>query len=231
MIPGGNVRPILREERSMAYPGYQYVRDDQPRERRTTGVARVKPFDAPAFEKAVAAMLTAAGVDMESEHVRTSAQAVRELWQQRLLDGYDVEPADALGSGFADARRDAVIMSGITVHGMCPHHLLPFRGVAHIAYLPGGRLFGFGGLTRLVDAMCHRLVYQEWATDAIANALVTHGDARGAACVIEAEQLCQLIGEVRRGDERVVTQSFAGEFASDSAARAEFLRVIGSRGT
>jgi GTP cyclohydrolase IA len=220
----------MREERSMAYPGYQYVRDDHARERPASGIARVKPFDAAAFEKAVTAMMTAAGIDMESEHVRSSAQTVRELWQQRLLDGYDGDPADALGSGFADARRDVVIMSGITVHGMCPHHLLPFRGVAHLAYLPGGRLYGFGGLTRLVDAVCHRLVYQEWATDAIANALVTHGYARGAACVIEAEQLCQLIGEVRRGDERVVTQSFAGEFASDSVARAEFLRVVSARG-
>jgi GTP cyclohydrolase IA len=212
----------------MAYPGYQYGREDAPRERPGSGIARVKPFDAIAFEKAVTAMLTAAGVDIESEHLRRSAQTVRELWQQRLLDGYDVDPADALGSGFADAHRDVVIMRGISVHGMCPHHLLPFRGVAHIAYLPGGRLYGFGGLTRLVDAVCHRLVYQEWATDAIANALVRHGHARGAACVIEAEQLCQLIGEVRRGDERVVTHAFAGEFASDSAVRAEFLRVIGA---
>ncbi|CAB3752288.1 GTP cyclohydrolase I FolE [Paraburkholderia solisilvae] len=214
----------------MSYPGHQYTRDDAPRERPATGIARVRPFDAAAFEKAVTAMLTAAGVDVESEHLRTSAQCVRELWQQRLLDGYGIEPGEALGSGFADARRDVVIMRGITVHGMCPHHLLPFRGVAHIAYLPGGRLYGFGGLTRLVDAVCHRFVYQEWATDAIANALMTHGHARGAACVIEAEQLCQLIGEVRRGDERVVTQSFAGEFASDSAVRAEFLRVTGSGG-
>jgi GTP cyclohydrolase I len=212
----------------MSYPGYQYTHNDAPRERSAAGIARVRPFDAAAFEKAVTAMLTAAGVDVESEHLRTSAQCVRELWQQRLLDGYDIEPGEALGAGFADARRDVVIMRGITVHGMCPHHLLPFRGVAHIAYLPGGRLYGFGGLTRLVDAVCHRFVYQEWATDAIANALMTHGHARGAACVIEAEQLCQLIGEVRRGDERVVTQSFAGEFASDSAARAEFLRVTGS---
>ncbi|MFC0400275.1 GTP cyclohydrolase I FolE [Paraburkholderia rhizosphaerae] len=215
----------------MSYPGHQYGRNDAPCVPSAGGIARVRPFDAAAFETAVTAMLTAAGVDVESEHLRLSAQCVRELWQQRLLDGYDVDSADALGNGFADARRDVVIMRGITVHGMCPHHLLPFRGVAHIAYLPGGRLYGFGGLTRLVDAVCHRFVYQEWATDAIANALVAHGHARGAACVIEAEQLCQLIGEVRRGDERVVTQSFAGEFSKNSAARAEFLRVIGTSGT
>jgi GTP cyclohydrolase IA len=218
----------------MAYPGYQYERErhvereeKRPRSGAAAGIARVRPFDADAFETAVAAMLKAAGIDIESEHLRTTTQTVRELWQTRLLDGYSVDPAEALGSGFADARRDVVIMRGITVHGMCPHHLLPFRGVAHIAYLPGGRLHGFGGLTRLVDAICHRFVYQEWATDAIANALVTQGLARGAACVIEAEQLCQLLGEVRRGEERVVTQAFVGEFASDSAARAEFLRAVG----
>jgi GTP cyclohydrolase IA len=210
----------------MPYPGFQPARaEPQPT---SIGIERVRPFDPAAFEQAVTSMLAAAGFDPQSEHLRTSAQCVREVWQNRLLDGYDTDAAAALGSGFADTRRDMVIMRGITVHGMCPHHLLPFRGVAHIAYLPGGRLFGFGGLTRLVDAVCHRFIYQEHATDALARALMQYGVARGAACVIEAEQLCLLLGEVRRGDERVVTQSFTGEFASDSGARAEFLRAIGA---
>ncbi|MDR7008908.1 GTP cyclohydrolase I FolE [Paraburkholderia strydomiana] len=191
------------------------------------GVERVRSFDSAAFEQAVIGMLKAAGFDAQNEQFRASARSARELWQNRLLDGYESDPATALGCGFADPRRDMVVMRGITVHGMCPHHLLPFRGVAHVAYLPGSRLFGFGRLTRLVDVVCHRFIYQEHATDAVARALVEDGDARGAACVIEAEQLCLLLGEVRRGDERVVTQSFVGELASDRSARAEFLRAIG----
>ena len=80
-----------------------------------------------------------------------------ELWQKRLLGGYELDPATALGEGFEDPRADLVVVRGIAVHGVCPHHLVPFRGVAHVAYLPGGRLHGFGRIARLVDAIGHRL--------------------------------------------------------------------------
>ena len=120
-------------------------------------------------------------------------------------------------------------MRGIAVHGVCPHHLVPFRGVAHVAYLPGGRLHGFGRIARMVDAIGHRFTYQEWMTRDIAEALVRHGRAAGAACVIEAEQLCLLLGEDRRGDERVVTQAFAGAFAQSDGLRSEFLRAISGK--
>lgn len=114
-----------------------------------------------------------------------TAQRVRELWQKRLLGGYDLDPASALGEGFDDQRKDMVIIRGIAIHGVCPHHLVPFRGLAHVAYLPGGRLHGFGRIARLVDAIGHRFTYQEWMTRDIADALLLHGKARGAACVIE----------------------------------------------
>lgn len=107
-----------------------------------------------------------------------------------------------------------------------PHYLLPFRGVAHVAYLPGGRLHGFGRIARMIDAISHRFTYQEWIANEIATALVNFGKALGAACMIEAEQLCLLMGENRRGDERVITQSFVGEFDQNVQARNEFLRVI-----
>jgi GTP cyclohydrolase I len=156
-------------------------------------------------------------------------QRVRELWQRRLLGGYDLDPATALGDGFADHRSDLVVVRGIAIHGVCPHHLVPFRGLAHVAYLPGGRLHGFGRIARLVDAIGHRFTYQEWMTRDIADALMRHGKARGAACVVEAEQLCLLLGEDRRGDERVITQSFSGEFERSAQLRSEFLRAIAHR--
>jgi GTP cyclohydrolase I len=114
----------------------------------------------------------------------------------------------------------------VAVHGVCPHHLVPFRGVAHVAYIPGGRLHGFGRIARMVDAIGHRFTYQEWMTRDIAEALVTHGQAQGAACIIEAEQLCLLLGEDRRGDERVVTQAFTGCFKTSDQMRNEFLRAV-----
>ena len=86
---------------------------------------------------------------------------------------------------------------------------------------------GFGRIARLVDAIGHRFTYQEWMTRDIAEALMQYGKARGAACVIEAEQLCLLLGEDRRGDERVITQSFTGEFETSDQLRNEFLRACG----
>jgi GTP cyclohydrolase I len=194
------------------------------------GIPRRDAFDAPAFERAVADLLRACGIAPDAKHMGRTPQRVRELWQRRLLGGYDLDPAAALGEGFDDPRSDMVVIRGIAIHGVCPHHLVPFRGVAHVAYLPGGRLHGFGRIARLVDAIGHRFTYQEWMTRDIAEALLTHGRARGAACVIEAEQLCLLLGEDRRGDERVITQAFSGEFEHSDRARTEFLRAIDSRG-
>ncbi|MDB0554121.1 GTP cyclohydrolase I FolE [Ralstonia solanacearum] len=187
---------------------------------------RTRAFDPIAFELAVADMLKASGIDVDAAHTGRTAQRVCELWQRRLLAGYDIDPAQALGSGFEDVRKDMVIIRSIAVHGVCPHHLLPFRGVAHVAYLPGGRLHGFGRIARMIDAISHRYTYQEWITNEIATALVMYGKARGAACGIEAEQLCLLMGENRRGDERVITQSYSGEFEENVQARHEFLRAI-----
>jgi GTP cyclohydrolase IA len=198
---------------------------------RAVGISPARVFDPVAFEKAVADLLAACGVEAEP-HVKDTPARVRALWQQRLLNGYGADLGAVLGKGFEDDRKDLVVIRGIAVHGVCPHHLVPFRGVAHVAYLPGGRLHGFGRIARLVDAIAHRFTYQEWLTRDVADALVTHGLAAGAACVVEAEQLCLLLGEDRRGDERVRTQAFAGRLETDAAARAEVLAAIdGPRST
>ena len=193
------------------------------------GIPRAGRFDAPAFENAINDLLRACGVVPESAHTGMTARRVRELWEKRLLGGYDIDPATVLGVGFDDPREDMVVIRGIAIHGVCPHHLVPFRGVAHVAYIPGGRLHGFGRIARLVDAIGHRFTYQEWMTRDIAEALVTHGLAKGAACVIEAEQLCLLLGEDRRGDERVRTQAFAGCFEKSAQFRQEFLQAVSDR--
>lgn len=195
------------------------------------GIPRAGRFDPEAFERAVTDLLRACGVEPEGAHTGKTPRRVRELWEKRLLGGYALDPAEVLGPGFADPRQDMVVVRGIAVHGVCPHHLVPFRGTAHVAYVPGGRLHGFGRIARLVDAMGHRLTYQEWMTRDIADALVKHGQALGAACVVEAEQLCLLLGEDRRGDERVYTQAFAGCFNDDAQLRSEFMRAIGPVGS
>lgn len=192
------------------------------------GIPQTGKFDARAFEQAITDLLHACGVPSDTVHTGRTAQRVRELWEKRLLGGYGMDPAQALGEGFEDARQDMVVVRGIAIHGVCPHHLVPFRGVAHVAYVPGGRLHGFGRIARLVDAIGHRFTYQEWMTRDIAEALMTCGKARGAACVIEAEQLCLLLGEDRRGDERVVTQAFSGCMENSDQLRNEFMQAIRS---
>lgn len=198
------------------------------------GIPRGQPFDGARFQSAVRALLEAAGFPADEAHLRSTPQRVAELWEKRLLGGYDVDPAVALGAGFEDARQDPVIIRGIAIHGVCPHHLVPFRGVAHVAYIPGGRLHGFGRVARMVDALSHRLTYQEWFTRDVVDALVRHGLAAGAACMVEAEQLCLLLGEDRRGDERVVTQAFGGVYAGEgpgaASRRGDFLAALGPQG-
>jgi len=192
------------------------------------GIPREHAFDPEAFERAVGDLLRACGIAPDTQHMGRTTGRVRELWQKRLLGGYDMDPAEVLGEGFDDPRSDMVVIRGIAVHGVCPHHLVPFRGLAHVAYVPGGRLHGFGRIARLVDAIGHRFTYQEWMTRDVAEALTKHGRAQGVACVIEAEQLCLLLGEDRRGDERVMTQAYTGVFEHSAQLRNEFLRAIGN---
>ncbi len=189
------------------------------------GIRAARPFDAAAFEGAVRALVAACGVD-DPQHLGATPERVRALWADRLLDGYRRDPAAELGEGFADPRADVVVVRGIATHGVCPHHLLPFRGKAHVAYLPGGRLHGFGRIARLVDALAHRFTYQEWLTRDVADALVTHGQAQGAVVVVESVQLCLVLGEDRRSDERVVTQACSGVYRDDALRRAEVQRLV-----
>ncbi|HZV54360.1 MAG TPA: GTP cyclohydrolase I, partial [Rhodocyclaceae bacterium] len=89
------------------------------------GIPREGSFDAAAFERAITDLLTACGVASDTVHTGKTAQRVRELWQKRLLGGYDIDPAAALGDGFDDDRSDMVVIRGIAIHGVCPHHLVP----------------------------------------------------------------------------------------------------------
>ena len=203
--------------------------DDHAHPARRIGIEPARPFDGVAFEAAVVALLKACGVDdgdLAVGHMENTPKRVRELWEKRLLGGVGTDLDAILGQGFDDPRQDLVVIRGIAVHGVCPHHLVPFRGVAHVAYLPGGRLHGFGRIARLVDALGHRFTYQEWLTRDIVDTLVGLGKARGAVAVVECEQLCLLLGEDRRGDERVLTTAYAGVYADDASLRAEALRTL-----
>jgi len=183
---------------------------------------------------AVARFLDALGlpraVRRSADLAKTPAR-VAEAWLDDLVDGYRVDPAAVLAEATPSAARDLVAVTGISYQSICPHHLLPSRGVAHVAYLPGGRVAGFGQVVRLVDALAHRLVLQEDLAREIAAALVAHLGARGAACVLEAEHLCLTARGARRVGTRAHSEAFAGALVRDGEARRRFLdAMVGARG-
>ena len=165
------------------------------------------------------------GADLEK-----TPERVAEAWANDLLDGYRHDPADILAEAMPSSGRELVAVTGIDFHSVCPHHLLPSRGVAHVAYLPGGRVVGFGQLARLVDALAHRLVLEEDLARQVAEALMVHAGARGAACVLEAEQMCLSVRGEKRARALAHAQCFAGVMAEDGALARRFLAAV-ARGT
>jgi GTP cyclohydrolase IA len=155
---------------------------------------------------------------------------VAQAWLADLVDGYAQDPRAILAEAMPSRSRDLVAVTGIDYHSVCPHHLLPSRGLAHVAYLPGGKVVGFGQLVRLVDALGHRLVLQEDLARAVADALVEHLGARGAACLLEAEQLCMTVRGERRPRARSHAEAFAGALERDGAARRRFLALAAGAG-
>jgi GTP cyclohydrolase I len=147
---------------------------------------------------------------------------VAEAWLGDLVDGYGRDPAEILAGGLPSAGRDLVAVTGIDYHSVCPHHLLPSRGIAHVAYVPGGKVVGFGQIVKLVDALAHRLVLEEDLARQIAEALVRHVGARGAACVLAAEQLCMTVRGEKRARARAHAEAWVGVLAKDGPARRRF---------
>jgi GTP cyclohydrolase I len=178
-----------------------------------------------ALRAAVEALLRAAGRDPTADpDFAETPRRVAELWQREFLAGYAMDPAAILGDPvLGEADPDVVVVGGLRFHSMCPHHLLPYRGVAHVAYLPRGKLVGFGRLAELVDCFTKRLTLQERATHQIADALCRHLGAGGAGCVIEAEQLCLALPDEKHDQSGVVTSAFVGEMRERPDLKARLL--------
>lgn len=149
------------------------------------------------------------------------------MWLDEILDGYAWDAKEILSGGsplVGDS--NMVIVRDLFFHSTCPHHLLPYHGVAHVAYIPNGRIVGLSKIARLVDCFAHRLILQETLGQLVADSLVQHLGASGAACVVDAEQLCMVIRGVRRPGSRALSVSYAGTLAADKSARLEFLTAV-----
>ena len=162
--------------------------------------------------------------------MRESPLRTATMWLDDLLDGYEWNPEGILGGGTPSGPSPSlVIVRDLYFHSVCPHHLLPFHGLAHVAYLPGDRIIGFSNISRLVNCFAHRLTLQEEIGRNVADALVQHLGARGAACLLDAEQLCMVVRGVRQAGSRAVTAAYSGVFADDHAIRLEFLTAVGAK--
>jgi GTP cyclohydrolase I len=152
-------------------------------------------------------------------------ERVAMAWAHDLLDGYRQDPSVILGETMRARGSDLVAVTGLDYHSMCPHHLLPSRGVAHVGYVPGALVVGFGQIARLVDCFAHRLVLEEDLARLVAEALVQHIGARGAACVLDAEQACLTVRGERRRQARTHAQCFLGSLETDARLQGRFLAL------
>jgi GTP cyclohydrolase I len=172
--------------------------------------------DRKAAEQAVRSFLTALGLDPDSDpELRRTPALVAEAFETDLLAGYSTD-ISKLVQGEASpldaaSPRGAVVLRGIDVATMCPHHLLPAMGTATVAYLPGRSLVGLGTLARLVDAFARRLTLQEAIGEGVVQALVEHAGARGAFCRIELRHACVAIRGARQAHATAVTFAQKGE--------------------
>ena len=146
---------------------------------------------------------------------------------QFLTSGYRQNPAKILSRSFAQVRHDEmVIVKDIDFYSLCEHHLLPFFGKCHIAYVPEKKILGLSKIPRLVDAFAHRLQVQERMTTQIAEAINEHVHPLGVACVVEASHLCMMMRGVQKQNARAVTSSMLGVFRASDKTRTEFLNLI-----
>src|SRR5215467_2707467 len=148
---------------------------------------------------------------------------------RHLTDGYAMDVQDAVGDAIFEQDYDEMILvRDIPVYSLCEHHLLPFFGAAHVAYVPRGRVVGLSKIPRLVDLFAHRLQLQERMTRQVAEALVEVTAPEGVAVVVEARHMCMEMRGVEKGGE-TVTSCMLGCFRSDARSRAEFLDLVRPR--
>ncbi len=184
----------------------------------------------PELERLVRRQLELLGEDPDRPGLeRTPERVARSLaW---LTRGYDDSVEDVIGSGvFEEAHESMVMVRDIELYSLCEHHLLPFFGRAHIAYIPAGRIVGLSKLPRIVEIFARRLQVQERLTEQVAQAIEDALQPRGVGVVIEAVHLCMMMRGVEKQNSRTITSALRGEFRTCPMTREEFLRLANQRG-
>jgi GTP cyclohydrolase I len=149
---------------------------------------------------------------------------------QFLLHGYNLDPAEMLRSAmFKEKYSQMVVVKDIEIYSLCEHHILPFFGKAHIAYIPNGRVVGLSKIPRVVDAFARRLQVQERLTDQIRDCIQDTLQPTGVAVLIEAQHLCMQMRGVQKQNSVTTTSAFTGEFLESEKTRKEFMSIIQSK--
>ncbi|PCI93989.1 MAG: GTP cyclohydrolase I FolE [Flavobacteriales bacterium] len=173
-------------------------------------------------------VITNLGEDVTREGLEKTPERVAKAMQY-LTHGYDLDPAEIIKSAmFTEDHNQMVIVKDIEVYSMCEHHMLPFFGKAHIAYIPNGKIVGLSKIPRVVDAFARRLQVQERLTDQIKNCINDTLNPLGVAVVIEAQHMCMQMRGIQKQNSVTTTSSFVGAFEKDST-RKEFISLISNK--
>ena len=173
-------------------------------------------------------VITNLGEDVTREGLEKTPERVAKAMQY-LTHGYDLDPAEINKSAmFTEDHNQMVIVKDIEVYSMCEHHMLPFFGKAHIAYIPNGKIVGLSKIPRIVDAFARRLQVQERLTDQIKNCINDTLNPLGVAVVIEAQHMCMQMRGIQKQNSVTTTSSFVGAFEKDST-RKEFISLISNK--
>jgi len=179
-------------------------------------------LDHASIENAVGSILKAVGEDPSREGLRDTPNRVARMYEE-LFNGLTLDPGRHLDTVFDESHTELVVLKDIPFYSMCEHHLMPFMGKAHVAYLPNGQIVGLSKLARVVEDFARRPQVQERLTSQIADLLMKKLDARGVAVLIEATHTCMTMRGVQKPGAVMVTSGLRGLFIKDHAARDEVL--------
>jgi GTP cyclohydrolase I len=177
------------------------------------------------IEAAVREILAAVGEDPDREGLRDTPARIADLYAE-LFSGLGADPVEVLSGGFEEGHQELVVLKDIPFYSTCEHHLLPFYGVAHVGYIPKGRVVGIGRLAQVVEILARRPQLQERLTTQVADSIVRGLRPQGVAVVVEATHLCMTMRGVKKPNARVVTSAMRGIFHRSPPTRAEFMALI-----
>jgi GTP cyclohydrolase I len=182
-------------------------------------------IDQDRIKQAVHEMLLAIGEDPTREGIRETPRRIAEMYAE-VFRGITENPTEVLSVGFEEGHHEMVILKDIPFYSMCEHHLLPFYGMAHIGYIPKGRVVGASKLGRVVEILAKRPQLQERLTTQVADSIVEALQPQGVAVVIEAEHMCMTMRGVKKPGANIVTSAMRGVFRTTAVTRSEFLSLI-----